>query len=116
MDDEAPGPNSRSRSPEEPLKLGPPIRRIKREPPEWVPVPGSPGIERNTKTDRLRTNISPPTLPAQPAPWRPPKGWPALTAHDRARAIPAQLELGDKNDHDPTCGERYAGLGVALRW
>lgn len=47
------------------------------EPPEWLPVPGSPGIERNTKTGRLRTNISPPpVLPPRSAPWSPPKGWP----------------------------------------
>lgn len=30
----------------------------------WVTVPGSPGIERNSITGHMRTNIAPPPKPA----------------------------------------------------
>jgi hypothetical protein len=60
-----------------PLELGPPIRRTAPEPAEWIPVQGSPHIERNTRTGRLRTNIPARALSApDTTPWVPPKGWP----------------------------------------
>ncbi len=48
------------------MSLGPPIRKPPPEKPEWVPVEDRPGIERNTRTGQLRTNMPLPPPPPWP--------------------------------------------------
>lgn len=53
-----PQPHDGTQEPAQPR--GSPVRKGAAERPEWEAVPGRPGLERNTRTGALRTNLPTP--------------------------------------------------------